>query len=38
MYNALPWWLSWFDGRALLLVIIIAGVWAWHWIAGNDGE
>ena len=38
MYNALPWWLTWIDGRALLLVAIIAGVWFRYWIVGNDGE
>jgi len=37
MYNALPWWLTWIDGRVLLLVIMTASVWAWYWIGGlND--
>lgn len=24
-----------FDGRALLLIAIIAGTWAWYWL-GNE--
>jgi hypothetical protein len=36
MFNALPWWLTWIDGRALLLVAIIAGIWIWYWLAATD--
>jgi hypothetical protein len=27
--------ISAFDGRALLLIAIIAGTWAWYWL-GNE--
>jgi hypothetical protein len=27
--------ISIFDGRALLIVAIIAGTWAWYWL-GNE--
>jgi len=30
--NALPWWLSWFDGRALLLVMLMVGTWTWYYL------
>ena len=38
MYNALPWWLSWFDGRALLLVVIAISVWVWYLNGESDDE
>ena len=36
--NALPWWITWFDGRALLLILIIAGLWFHYYLAGDDNE
>lgn len=38
MYNALPLWMQAIDGRALLLVLIIAGVWVHYLLAGNKDE
>lgn len=38
MYNPLPWWLTWIDGRALLLIILLAATWAWYWISLNDAD
>jgi hypothetical protein len=28
--------LSIFDGRALLIVAIIAGIWIWYWLGDHD--
>jgi len=28
--------MSIFDGRALLIVAIIAGTWAWYWLGDHD--
>ena len=36
MYNPLPWWLTWFDGRALLLVSIIIGILIWYRLGEHD--
>ena len=38
MYNALPWWLTWIDGRALLLFVMTGAVWLWYWISLNDAN
>ena len=38
MYNPLPWWLTWIDGRVLLLLILLAATWAWYWISLNDAD
>lgn len=36
MYNALPTWMQAIDGRALLLVVITAGVWVWYRLGDKD--
>jgi hypothetical protein len=28
--------LSIFDGRSLLIVAIIAGIWIWYWLGDHD--
>jgi hypothetical protein len=25
-----------FDGRALLFIVIIAGIWIWYWLGDTD--
>lgn len=36
--NALPWWLTWIDGRVLLIVLLIAAMWLWYWLSLNDAN
>jgi hypothetical protein len=38
MYNALPWWLTWIDGRAILLAALAIGAWTYYLLAGDDDE
>jgi hypothetical protein len=34
--NALPWWLTWFDGRALLLLMLTIGAWTYYCLNDDD--
>ena len=36
--NALPWWLTWIDGRVLLLLTLTIGAWVFYWLSLNDAD
>jgi len=36
--NALPWWITWFDGRALLLLALTIGAWTYYHFSGDSDE
>lgn len=36
--NALPWWLTWIDGRVLLLLTLMIGAWVMYWHSLNDAD
>lgn len=38
MYNALPWWLTWIDGRVILLLALIGAAWLFYWMSLNTSE